>query len=62
MNCPHCGQVGCVGGVIPGECDKMPFRELTEADFKERLISAGWKSWEAEREWQDIQEERESGE
>ncbi len=36
-------------------------KDLSDSEFVDRLVSAGWKRWEAEKQLQDISEERESG-
>lgn len=36
-------------------------KPISEDEFIDRLIKAGWTKEQAEREWQEIQEETESG-
>lgn len=37
-------------------------KELTEQEFKQRLREAGWKERDIEQEWENIQNDEESGE
>ncbi len=36
-------------------------KELSDKEFVDRLVDAGWKRWEAERELEEIKADTESG-
>ena len=36
-------------------------KELSDKEFVDRLVDAGWKRWEAEKELEDIKSDTESG-
>ena len=47
--------------VCPACFTSVDPKEITWEEFKQRLMKAGWKEWEADKEIQEMQEETESG-
>jgi len=61
--CHLCGcSVSQAENTCPACFTSLQPLDMTWAEFKQRLINAGWKPHEADEEIQRIQEENESGE